>query len=148
MSQETFPQDFSDPFNQENSKQAKNCSWKPESYLSKAVAPKWKLQTTEEREEQENTVKKLESKLNRLKQRPDNHYSYKRMPDVSQYILSSDSENEDEVYDQGNPIEEGCQEEGLPLLWKNKSTSLQDTPKKTENQYYHPGRFFSCCFNC
>jgi hypothetical protein len=75
-------------------------------------------------------------------------FFFKKKKDVSQYILSSDSENEDEVYDQDNPIEEECQEEGLPLLWKNKSTSLQDTPKKTENQYYYPGWFFSCCFNC
>lgn len=76
-----------------------------------------------------------------------NKLTSNKKKDISQYT-SSDSENEDEDYDQDNPIEEECQEEGLPLLWKNKSTSLQDTPKKTEDQYHHSWRFFSCCFNC
>ncbi|KAL7319222.1 hypothetical protein PS15m_002387 [Mucor circinelloides] len=146
MSREAFPQDSNDPFNRSSNEHTEACSWQPDSHLSNALAPKWNLQTAKERKEQEDTVKKLESKLRKLKQRPDNHYTYKRMPEASQSILSSESDIEDSV-DPENQTEEE-QEEGLPLLWKNRSTALEDIPKKTESQYNHSWRFISCCFNC
>lgn len=35
------------------------CSWQPDSHLSNTIAPKWNLQTPKERQEHEDTVKKL-----------------------------------------------------------------------------------------
>ncbi|KAK4515731.1 uncharacterized protein ATC70_010684 [Mucor velutinosus] len=122
------------------------CSWQPDSQLSNTIAPKWNLQTAKESQEHEDTIKKLESKLRKLKQRPNNHYSYKRMPEASQSILSSESDIEDSIDSDGQAEEE--QEEGLPLLWKSRSTALEDIPKKTEDQYNHAWPFITCCFNC
>ncbi|KAL9547001.1 hypothetical protein MBANPS3_006388 [Mucor bainieri] len=70
MSREIFPQDPNDPFNSSNaerlcqfmtwlSKHSEPCSWQPDSHLSDAMAPKWSLQTAKERQEHQDTVKKL-----------------------------------------------------------------------------------------
>lgn len=54
--------------------------------------------------------------------------------DVS--YLSSDSEAEDGHVD----------EEGLPLLWKNRLSDLEQIPRKTEDQFKSPWwSLFNCC---
>ncbi|KAI7902632.1 uncharacterized protein BX663DRAFT_486442 [Cokeromyces recurvatus] len=114
----SFPHDPDDPFNQKitNLEKVNSFSWQSNTNLE-PVIPKWKIQTAEESKDQESFIQKLEM--------------------IPHWSLS-DNEEEDSVVDRDHE-----EEEGLPLLWDQKS----NTPfsKKTENQYK---RQWFCCYYC
>ncbi|KAG2199252.1 hypothetical protein INT47_010627 [Mucor saturninus] len=126
-----FPPKDDDPFNGPATEEP-SLLWP-----SSTDTPRWHLLTDQEQRERDQQIGKLESKLKRLDQKKDKSirkYTNEILPDVT--YLSSDSEAEDSHVD----------EEGLPLLWKNRLSDLEQIPRKTEDQFKSPWwSLFNCC---
>ncbi|KAI9362378.1 hypothetical protein BD770DRAFT_441040 [Pilaira anomala] len=135
MDQTLFPQQENDPFHTQITNTEEPTSPLCSSSTTTTV-PRWQLLTDKEQKERDSVLAKLESKLQKLNKKKEKsipNYTNQIIPDVSRHFESDHDDEEEEEEEENRPEEEDA--EGLPLLWKNKSTGLDETPRKTEDQY-------------
>ncbi|KAI8968188.1 hypothetical protein BDF20DRAFT_165875 [Mycotypha africana] len=148
-----FPQNPKDPFCQPAAAEATiSTSWWPSQNQQDGIAPRWKLLTSEEKQEQAKVINRLESKLKRIQKQKDNVYKYNPIPAmVDGTALTSEDEDDrgaDETASWHSVGEIQEEQEGLPLLWKDKSMSFENAPRKAEKNFIPALLQWFYCYCC